>query len=488
MRCTLGYLLSIQLLLSVGCVANKEKAPTRPNIIYILTDQWRDTAVEGGGVKLPNITQLESEGLTFSNCVSVNPVCTPYRASLMTGRYPTSTGMFLNDIYLPSEELCFAEIFKSAGYNTAYIGKWHLDGHGRRDYIPRERRQGWDYWKAAECDHNNYKSHYYTGDSDAKLFWEDYDVFAQTKDAQQYITEHSKDDTPFVLMLSYGPPHPASPPAPKKYLDLYPLDKITLPPNVPDKFKEEAKQRLQNYYALETLIDEAVGSLLSTIDDEGIAENTIVIFTSDHGGMIYSHGLPAALKHAHWNESSHVPFIMRYPAIHGKDKHVVQIPITTPDILPTLLGLSNIEIPHSIEGEDISSLLENGNEQKDKVALFMSVAPSGSGSDRIQAYRAIRSSKYTYVRLLDGSNLLFDHVNDPFETKNLITNADYKGLSEQLDQKLQEQLNTITDDFLRPEDYIKQWGFKVGKANAIPYRGKTELQSPKKVSKEHGLP
>ena len=115
----------------------------KPNIVFVLTDQWRAQATGYAGdpnVKTPHLDALASRSINFTNAVSVCPVCTPYRASLMTGRYPLSTGMFMNDLYLPSEELCMAEIFKRAGYQTAYIGKWHLDGHGRDVFTPKERR------------------------------------------------------------------------------------------------------------------------------------------------------------------------------------------------------------------------------------------------------------------------------------------------------------------------------------------------------------
>jgi len=111
-------------------------------IVFVLTDQWRAQATGYGGdpnVKTPNVDALASRSINFANAVSVCPVCTPYRASLMTGRYPLSTGMFMNDLYLPGDELCMGEIFKEAGYETAYIGKWHLDGHGRDVFIPKNR-------------------------------------------------------------------------------------------------------------------------------------------------------------------------------------------------------------------------------------------------------------------------------------------------------------------------------------------------------------
>src|SRR5580698_11148243 len=113
-----------------AAAARGAEAP-HPNIVYLIPDQWRAQATGYAGdpnVHTPNLDRLAKEGLNFRNAVSVNPVCTPHRAALMTGRYPTSTGMFLNDAFLPMTELCMGDIFKSAGYDTAYIGKWHLDG------------------------------------------------------------------------------------------------------------------------------------------------------------------------------------------------------------------------------------------------------------------------------------------------------------------------------------------------------------------------
>ena len=214
----------------------------KPNIVILLADQWRAAATGYAGdpnVKTPALDRMAAEGIRFCNAVSVCPVCTPCRAALMTGRWPTSTGMFLNDLYLPAHELCMAQILKQAGYTTAYIGKWHLDGHGRESYIPPERRKGWEYWKAAECDHNYNHSHYYAGMSNEKKYWDGYDAFAQTKDAQEYIRQHARQGQPFALMVSYGPPHFPYDTAPQAYKKLYPAEKIRLPPNVPDAMRVE---------------------------------------------------------------------------------------------------------------------------------------------------------------------------------------------------------------------------------------------------------
>ncbi|XCF05465.1 sulfatase [Tamlana crocina] len=480
---SLKYRLIITLFTLVGLVScEKEETVKKPNIIYVCADQWRASSVGFGGdktVKTPNIDKLADAGLNFTNCVSVDPVCTPYRAALMTGKYPTSTGMFLNDLYLPSDELCMGEIYQQAGYNTAYIGKWHLDGHGRKGYIPPERRQGWEYWKGAECDHHNPRSHYYTGNSNEIQYWEGFDVFAQTADAQNYIQEHAKDDNPFVLMLSYGPPHPASPPAPKEYRDMYPLGDIELLPNVPEEYHDEARAALQNYYALGSAVDSSVGELIQTIKAAGIEDNTILVFTSDHGGMIRSHSLPVVWKQVHWDESARVPFLMYYPGLKEHTSRQVKTPINTPDILPTLLGLSGISIPKTIEGEDVSAMLKEGSEIEGRSSLYMSVAPIVGQGD---AYRAIRTDRYSYTRLVDGTRLLFDIIDDPYEMNNLIGNIEFEDISNTLEKKLQEHLEKIGDTFEAPAHYIEKWGYVLGDKDEIPYKGETIVQSPKPIN------
>jgi len=291
-----------------------KKGPGRPNIVYVLADQWRACATGYAGdpnVKTPNLDTLASTSINFENAISVCPVCTPYRSALLTGRYPMSTGMFLNDLYLPDEELCMAEIFKRASYETGYIGKWHLDGHGRSSFIPKERRQGFDYWKVLECTHDYNHSQYYDGDNKTLHTWEGYDAFAQTADARSYIHDHAKSDRPFLLMLSYGPPHFPHHTAPEKFKNLYDPGAITLRPNVPGNKMEKARKEAQGYYGHCTAIDHCLGDLLKTLQDTGIADNTIFIFTSDHGEMLWSQGQKHWEKQRPWDESIRVPFYSR---------------------------------------------------------------------------------------------------------------------------------------------------------------------------------
>jgi len=446
-------------------------ATVRPNIVILLADQWRASATGYAGdpnVKTPNLDRLAEQSLNFANAVSVAPVCTPYRAALMTGRYPTTTGMFLNDAHLPESELCMAEIFKAAGYDTAYIGKWHLDGHGRASYIPPERRQGWDYWKGAECDHDYNHSHYYAGDSPERRFWDGYDAFAQTQDAQQYLRSRPAGGRPFILFVAYGTPHFPHATAPAEFKELYPPEQIKLPPNVPPAAQANARKEAQGYYAHCTALDRCVGDLLATLDEAGQATNTVFVFTSDHGEMLGSHGAPPFMKQVAWSESALVPLLLRYPPLSGQHGRKVRTPLTTPDILPTLLGLAGVEVPGTVEGEDLSSLLRAGREADGRAALYMGVAPF-IAREFAREYRAIRTNRYTYVRSLEGPWMLFDDTRDPYQMDNLAAKPEHAALVRDLDKRLQSQLDRIGDAFRPGATHIAEWGYEIGPHGSVPY-------------------
>jgi len=454
--------------------------PAHPNLVYVLVDQWRAQATGFGGdpnAKTPNLDRLAAESVRFQNAVSVCPVCTPYRAALMTGRYPTTTGMFLNDLYLPDDEFCVAEALKRAGYQTAYIGKWHLDGHGRGSFVPPERRQGFDYWKAAECDHNYNHSHYYAGDSPEKRFWEGYDAYAETRDAEQYIREHAAGG-PFALFVSYGVPHFPHATAPQELRDQYPPESIRLPPNVPDDKAVKARQEASGYYAHCAAVDRCLGDLLATIDKAGIAERTIVVFTSDHGEMMGSHGCPPCQKQTPWDESTHVPLLVRYPAVHGPNGRAVATPIVTPDLMPTLLGLAGVPIPDTVEGEDLSGLVRGEAEPHDRGVLFMNVSPFADYHQG-KEYRGIRTARYTFVRDLDGPWLLYDNQSDPHQLNNLVNRPECAAVQKDLDERLHALLRKVGDDFRPRREYLDKWHYEVDRAGCIPYTGQHKLQTPK---------
>jgi arylsulfatase A-like enzyme len=463
---------------------NREK----PNIVYVIVDQWRASAIGYAGdpnVRTPNLDRLSKESINFHNAVSVCPVCTPHRASLMTGKYPTSTGMFLNDAHLPDTELCIAEVLQKNGYKTAYIGKWHLDGHGRKDFIPPERRQGFDYWKVAECDHNYNHSHYYAGNSPEMLFWDGYNVFAQTDDARKFIREQNISDKPFALFLSYATPHFPHHTAPEEYKIKYPPEKIKLPGNVPENLKNIAQKEAQGYYAHCEALDDSIGELLKEIDNTGIKNNTIFIFSSDHGEMLGSHGVRPTQKQVPWAESCRVPFLLRYPALSGNKSRTVNMPITTPDISATLLGLVGINIPKSFEGNDISEIIEKGNDKIDHAVLYMGVAPFANLAQEFKKeYRAIKTNQYTYVRGIDGPWLLYDDQKDPLQMDNLVDKPEYAELQKELNERLNSLLEKVGDDFRPAASYIEEWGFEVDPERGhIPYKDFNQRpQTPKRIS------
>jgi arylsulfatase A-like enzyme len=457
----------------------------QPNIVYVFADQWRASATGYAGdpnVKTPHLDKLSKESFNFRNARSVCPVCTPYRAALMTGRYPTSTGMFLNNAHLPDNEVCISEILRAAGYNTGYIGKWHLDGHGRMDFIPSERRRGFVYWKVAECDHNYNHSHYYAGNSDKMLHWQGYDVFAQTKDAQQFIRKNANAEKPFALVISYGPPHRPHATAPEVYKDHYPPETLRLAENVPSSMEELARKEIQGYYGHCEAIDASVGDLLAEIDAAGIKEDTLFVFTADHGEMLGSHGVSPGMKQVPWAEASGVPFLLRYPAIHGGEGRTMEMPLTTPDISATLLGLAGLEVPRTFEGDDLSERLRKGKDKANHAVLYMGVAPFSMAKEWRTAYRAVKTNRHTYVCSLEGPWLLYDDTSDPFQMNNLVDQPEYASLRNELDDRLQELLKKTGDDFRPPSYYIAEWGYEVNPdRGSIPYQRSSENpQTPKR--------
>ncbi len=453
-------LIFLLIALHVGCSSKKE---TPPNVVFILTDQWRASALGYSGNKdvlTPHLDEFARSAVNFKNTVTVVPVCTPYRAALLTGKYPTTTGMFINDIYLPEQELTMAEIYQDAGYNTGYIGKWHLDGHGRHKFVAPERRQGFSYWKGSECDHNHIHEHYYHNADTTKQHWDGYSTFAIVDDARQYIRESAKSTDPFLLFVSLSTPHFPHKTALEEYLALYDTATLQLPANVPPEMKSWAMNEIIGYYAHCTATDKAIGDLIREMKDSGIYENTIIVFTSDHGEMMGSHGYRPYMKHQPYLESANVPFLISYPAA-GIDKGLTaDAPITTPDILPTLLSLSGIDIPPGIEGYDLASLVKDPNSIPDRTALFMDLCPTDIAFHDDE-FRAIKTADYTYVKNPEGPSLLFHDREDSLQMNNLIGNPVYADVQNKLDEQLMNELRRIGEMEIHPRVYYtKKFGFE----------------------------
>lgn len=457
-----------------GCAT--EAVPTgkgtdkKPNVVFVLADQWRAQACGYAGDpnlqgKTPNLDKLAAESVNFTHAVSCCPVCTPYRASLITGQYPLTHGLFLNDLCLSTRATSLAQAYAGAGYDTGYIGKWHLDGHGRSAYIPPERRQGFDYWKVLECTHDYNRSPYYAGNDPAQRVWPGYDVLAQTLDAQAYVSEHAKNAKPFLLILAWGPPHNPYETAPEEFKKLFEAEKLELRLNV----QVDARKDLAGYYAHIAAMDACLGDLLKTLDDTGQRDNTIFVFTSDHGDMLGSHG--QRRKQKPWDESIRVPLLVRYPAAQAKGR-VLEAPINTPDLMPTLLGLSGVPIPSSVQGDDFSRQIRGGGAPEDNPVLIACPTPFGEWLREKggREYRGVRTRQHTYVRDLQGPWLLYDNEADPYQLVNLANKPAHAGLQARLELELQKLLKKTQDDFLPGPAYIAKWGYTVDRSGTVPIR------------------
>ena len=449
----------------------------RPNIVYVFADQWRvqDTGFAGNPqVKTPHLDSLAAQSVSFTHAVAGIPVCCPARACLLTGQHALTHGVFVNDVHLADDAVSMAKLFKSDGYDTAYVGKWHVDGRGRSNYIPPESRQGFDYWKALECTHDYNNSRFYAGDSDQPLNWEGYDAIEQTKDVQAYLRGRSRDgdgksDTPFLLVLSWGPPHAPYETAPEAYRQMYDPNSIELRPNVPPEMAEEARNWIAGYYAHCTALDDCLGALLQTLEDEGLAENTIFVFTSDHGDMLGSQG--EVKKQRPWEESIRVPFLLRWPQRFGWQGREVDALLDTPDILPTLLSLTDIPIPDTVEGRDFSATIEGGEDPSGGAALIYCPHPFGQflRPDGGREYRGIRTRNHTYARDLNGPWLLYDNEADPYQLDNLVNRASVSSIQAELEAQLQRKLSDRGDEFLPGQTYIERWNYRLDRTGTVPF-------------------
>ena len=418
-------------------------ASARPNLVYVFADQLRYQSCGYAGdeyAKTPNIDRLASQGCNFRQAISPTPVCAPHRASLITGKCQSSTGMVINELRLSPEHETFGHVLTRGGYRTAYLGKWHLWanelGHHeltRNGFVPPGTyRMGFDeYWAAYNFNHTYYKAPYFLNDANRHIY-QQYEPNAQTDLAIEYMRQHAKGDRPFALFLSWGPPHDPwdANNVPPDYAEMF--RNVTIPrrPNyteTPDPYADawatppkDYSQLIDGfqraYYAQTANIDWNVGRIMKALDDQGLADNTIFVFTSDHGEMFGAHGRRA--KYIFYEEAARVPFLIRWPG-HVPAKSTTDALLGTPDIMPTLLSMLNLPVPRAVEGSDFSRhALGKGGPGPQEVHL-QGMGTTAAWQDGTE-WRAVRDHEYTYaVYRRDGSELLFNNRRDPFQMRNL---------------------------------------------------------------------
>jgi len=442
--------------MTLGCHAFGQGTPgvRRPNFVFIFADQLRAHALSSYGcpnVETPHLDRLAQSGVRFTNAVSACPLCTPYRGMIMTGRHPTHSGIVVNMVRANPNQPTLATTFKQGGYHTAFIGKWHLYNWSEEARVPvGAPRLGFDHWQGYNYHETFNHAWYYSNENPKKILMDGFETDVETDLALKYLRSRAGQDRPFLLVMAPHPPHPPHTPenSPAGYLDRIRQD-IQWLPNVPKPSKRNARC----YYAMIKNLDDNVGRLMAYLDESGQAENTIVVFSSDHGEMLASRGQWG--KNLPYAESAHIPLIV---AGAGVKAGTCDIPHSPIDHLSTLCGLAGIPSPETADGTDFAPVLKGIGKVASNAVLLANYSQSKNsfktGSDEKAEWRAVKTDRYTYVRWLAGREALYDNQTDPYQQTNL-SEGDSAAL-EMLRKRLTELLAKAHDEFL-PGTAYGEW-------------------------------
>ncbi len=453
----------------------------QPNLVYIFADQLRYQSLGYAGDEralTPNIDRLAAQSLNFVNCVSGSPMCAPYRASLFTGKYSSSTGMVINELRINPHQRCFGHVLHDAGYDTYYIGKWHLWANqlGNHDdpqnsFTPRgPYRLGFDGYWASYGFHHTYWDQYYHEDSPQRITIEGYEPDGQTDLAIAKLEQAAQGDAPFALFLSLGTPHDPWTPdnAPAEYLAQFADVEFELPPNykphddphadawarLSPAERGELTEWMRVYYAMTTNLDWNIGRLVAALERLNLMRDTIFVFTSDHGEMFGAQGRRA--KNIFYDEAVRVPCLIRWDGV-TEPGAVSDAVLNTPDIMPTLLAALELPIPQSAEGFNFSPLLRGVAIDEPEAAFMQGMGATAIFEDGHE-WRALRSKQFTYAAYLaDGAELLFDNLNDPWQMRNLAAEAAHADVLERMRALLRRRMSELNDTFETCTWYERNW-------------------------------
>lgn len=397
--------------LSSLATALQPPSSKRPNLLFIVADQWRAQTMPSAGdpdLIAPNLARLAGEGVDFRRAYTSYPVCCPSRAAMLTGKFPHAAGVSRNHMLLPLTEKTISAELKRSGYRTGYIGKWHLDGRENPGFVPAARRRGFDYWAAYNVAHQHYDSVYFR-DSPEPIRAGGFEPDYQTDLAIEFIRQ--KSTQPFFLYLSWVAPHP--PLTPPTRHAIYDPRKIRLRPNVPEGSESEARRNAAGYYGLCTAVDENLGRLLAELDRREMTEDTIVVFTSDHGYMLGSHGLDGI--DLPYEEASKIPLIIRFPRrLKARTEHDALI--SNVDYAPALLSLCGVEPPAGMQGVDLSGWLTSGRGSRPR-----SIYAEGGLGSADEWRMVVRGLDKLVVDFKLNPTRLYNLGQDPYELRNLAT-------------------------------------------------------------------
>ena len=429
--------------------------PRRPNVIYVFSDEhrWHSMSfTEMPALHTPNMRQLAGQGVSFTNCISNYPVCSPYRAMLLTGRWPYQQGVIDNGIALSANETTLAKAFQSAGYATGYIGKWHLGG-------VRAEPFGFDLSLVWTDDNTHWDQSEYHPREGAPVKPKGYNATLMTDQALAFIDEHRA--RPFLLLLSLNPPHSNFLDAPPEKKALYPEGSLPVRKNADPHalaaegssapiWKQNGWSVYQGYHAHVSAIDDELGRIMKKLDDLDLADDTILVYSSDHGSMLGSHGVGG--KRQPYEESIRVPFLARWPGAIPKGATSNAL-FGAIDIMPTLCGIAGVSVPAACVGADLAPTLRGRPGPEPEAQFLMHISKkNASGGEQHPAplFRGVRTSRYTYAVRPEKPWCLFDNQEDPFQMTNRIGDPAMKPVCEHLAEMLQEFLKKANDPFTLP--------------------------------------
>ena len=414
----------------------------KPNIIFYFSDQQRaDTLKED---IMPNLWELAQEGTLYTNSYTCQPVCGPARACLQTGKYATQSGCYKNGISLPETEKTLADYFNENGYDTAYFGKWHLatdKGKKGKNFektaVPKELQGGYKYWRAADV--LEFTSHGYDGyvfdENGNRIDFTGYRADAINDFALEYINNRTEDDKPFFMFVSQLEPHHQNDSGHfegfKDTVDDY--KDYPIPEDL-NFLKGNYKEEYPDYLSAINSIDYNIGRLIDTLKEKGLYDNTVIIYTSDHGCHFKTRN--SEYKRSCHESAIHTPLVIGGGAY--KRGVVDDRLVSLIDLPPTMLDFADIYIPSTFSGVSLLEQEENGIKRDN---VFIQISESQVG-------RAIRTEKYKYsVKALKlglsskdskvyYEDYLYDLENDPYEKMNLVDDKNFKEIRKKLAEQL----------------------------------------------------
>lgn len=438
----------------------KPDHPTLPspplNLLMVFPDEMRAHAQgfwNSDPAITPHIDAFAGQARVMDQMVSNYPLCTPFRGMLMTGQYPLSSGITGNahdrgakvGIELSPYAVCWSDVLREKGYSLGYIGKWHLDApftpyvksynnpdaHGTywNEWTPPDRRHGFDFWHAYGTYDLHLNPMYWTNDTprERPLFPQQWGPEHEADVAIQYLRNeggtYRDADKPFALVVSMNPPHHPYDQIPEQYRGLYEGQTsrdLNRRPNVEWEGDYPAgfgPQYFREYLTMVSGVDDQFGRILAELDRQGLTENTLVVFFSDHGCCLGAHGQPT--KDNPYEESMRIPMMFRLPGriAPGRDSALM----SAPDIYPTVLDLLGFgdAVPGSVEGVSLAGRILTGRGESPTSQLYLKV-PYGQPSF---GQRGVRTHTHTLViDRQDGEALgytLFDNVRDPYQMTNI---------------------------------------------------------------------